>query len=48
LRLKYAFKGNLKHEKVEQAIQLSMEKYCSVTTMLEKTASISWHFTIEN
>jgi uncharacterized OsmC-like protein len=31
---------------VEQAIKLSMEKYCSVTTMLEKSAKISWAFEI--
>ena len=47
LRLKYIFKGNLKPEKVEQAIKLSMEKYCSVTTMLEKSAAISWSFEIK-
>jgi putative redox protein len=48
LRLKYIFKGNLKPEKVEQAIKLSMEKYCSVTTMLEKSAKISWEYVIES
>jgi putative redox protein len=46
LRLKYIFKGNLKPEKVEQAIKLSMEKYCSVTIMLEKSAKISWEYQI--
>jgi putative redox protein len=28
--------------KVKHAAQLSMEKYCSVTKMLEKTANITW------
>lgn len=46
LHLKFIFKGNLKPEKVEQAIKLSMEKYCSVTIMLEKSATISWSFEI--
>ena len=48
IHIKYILKGNLKKEKVEQAIKLSMEKYCSVTTMLEKTADISWSYEIEN
>lgn len=46
IHIKYIFKGNLKKEKVEQAIKLSMEKYCSVTTMLEKTADITWGYEI--
>jgi putative redox protein len=46
LRLKYIFKGNLKPEKIEQAIKLSMEKYCSVTVMLEKSANIIWSYEI--
>ncbi|MFM2268459.1 MAG: hypothetical protein RL757_1900 [Bacteroidota bacterium] len=45
--LKYWFKGNLKPEKVENALQLSMEKYCSATAMLEKTAQINWTYEIE-
>ena len=47
INIKYIFKGNLKAEKVENAIKLSMEKYCSVTTMLEKTANITWSYEIE-
>jgi putative redox protein len=47
IHIKYVFKGKLKPEKVEHAIRLSMEKYCSVTTMLEKTAAITWGFEIE-
>jgi putative redox protein len=46
IHIKYMFKGNLKPEKVENAIRLSMEKYCSVTAMLEKTADITWGFEI--
>ena len=47
IHIKYIFKGNLKKEKVEQAIKLSMEKYCSVTTMLEKTVDSTWGYEIE-
>ena len=47
IHIKYVFKGKLKPEKVENAIRLSMEKYCSVTTMLEKTAKITWGYEIE-
>lgn len=48
IHIRYILKGKLKKEKVEQAIQLSMEKYCSVTTMLEKTADITWSCEIED
>jgi uncharacterized OsmC-like protein len=33
---------------VEEAIRLSVEKYCSVARMLEKTAEISWDYKIED
>ena len=40
--------GNLDAEKVEKAINLSMEKYCSVVKTLEKTATITYTFEIIN
>lgn len=40
--------GNLKEDKVKRAIELSMEKYCSVKAMLERTAEITYSFTITN
>lgn len=46
IHIKYIFKGQLKPEKIEQAIKLSMEKYCSVTTMLEKSTSITWSYEV--
>lgn len=46
IHVKYWFKGNLKPEKVENAIRLSMEKYCSAAVMLAKTAEITWEFEI--
>jgi putative redox protein len=39
-------KGNLEKEKVERAINLSMEKYCSVAKTLEKTATITHSYEI--
>lgn len=38
--------GNLDKTKVERAINLSMDKYCSVAKTLEKTAKISSSFEI--
>jgi putative redox protein len=48
INIVYVFKGStLKPEKVREAIRLSMEKYCSVTAILNKTAEIGWDFRIE-
>lgn len=38
--------GNLDRNKVEKAVTLSMEKYCSVSAMLEKTVRINYSFEI--
>ncbi len=43
----FILKGDLNEKKVERAIRMSMETYCSVTKILEKTANISWEYTIE-
>jgi putative redox protein len=43
----YSFFGNLDHEKVEKAISLSIEKYCSVSQTLEKAgARITYSFEV--
>ena len=48
LRLRFILRGgNLVQKKVEQAVRLSMEKYCSVSVMLEKSATIDWVVEIE-
>ncbi len=47
IHIKYWFKGDLKPQKVEDAIRLSMEKYCSAAVMLAKTAEITWSYEIE-
>jgi len=46
LELVYRLRGQLDHAAVKQAIQLSEEKYCSVSAMLKKTATITWRFEI--
>jgi putative redox protein len=49
LRVRFILRGgNLVQKKVEQAVSLSMEKYCSVSVMLEKSATIDWVVEIEN
>jgi putative redox protein len=48
IQLHYTLIGdNLEEEKVRRAIDLSIEKYCSVAKMLEKTANISYSFEIK-
>ena len=42
----YSFTGELDKKKVEKAIELSFNKYCSVTAMLNKTAKINYSFSI--
>lgn len=38
----FKLSGELDKEKVNRAVNLSMEKYCSVSRMLEKSANITW------
>jgi putative redox protein len=41
IRINYIFKGkDLSMEKLEKAVNLSQERYCGVTAMLEKAAKI--------
>ncbi len=46
VHLKYVFKGNLDPKKVKRAIELSSNKYCSVTAMLRKTAEVTYDYEI--
>ncbi len=48
IHVHYIFEGPLKEANVQKAIDLSMEKYCSVTHMLNKTAIITHSFEIVN
>ena len=34
--------GSLPEKKIDRAVSLSMEKYCSVTKIMEKSANITW------
>ena len=47
IHLHYILYGDLKENKVQQSIDLSIEKYCSVSFMLEKSAKISTSFEIK-
>src|SRR3712207_1832568 len=47
IHVHYTLKGNLSEDKVRKAVDLSMQKYCSVTKTLEKTANITYSFSIE-
>ncbi len=42
----FELSGDLDKNKVEKAVSLSMDKYCSVARILEKTAKITWDYTI--
>jgi putative redox protein len=46
IHLHFKLKGELDEEKAKKAIGLSVEKYCSVAKMLDKTAEITWSVTI--
>ena len=45
--VEFIFEGAVDPGKAERAVQLSMDKYCSVAKTLEKTAKISYKITIE-
>lgn len=42
IELIYRVSGEVNHKSMEDAVRLSKEKYCSVSAMLEKTASITY------
>jgi putative redox protein len=46
INVHFAFKGNLDETKVERAIKLSMEKYCSATAQLSPSAEITHSLSI--
>ncbi len=50
IHVRFTFKGKDledKMKKIERAVNLSMDKYCSVTRILEKTAKITHEIVIE-
>jgi putative redox protein len=46
IHVHFTLKGNLDEDKVRKAVELSMEKYCSVAKTLEKTATITYSFSV--
>lgn len=46
IHLHYKIYGKVKDKKAEQAIKSSMETYCSVSRLIEKSASISSSFEV--
>ncbi|SHG24188.1 putative redox protein [Fodinibius roseus] len=46
IHMHYIFTGDLDQRKVERAISLSLNKYCSVSKTLEKTSEITHSFEI--
>jgi putative redox protein len=46
MHLHFNVEGEVEPEKVRRAIELSVEKYCSVSKMLEKTATITHSFSV--
>jgi putative redox protein len=46
INIHYILKGKLNETKVKRAIELSMDKYCSVSEMLRPTVEITYTFEI--
>jgi putative redox protein len=46
LEILFRLRGNLEKQAVEHAIQLSDEKYCSVSATLKKAATLTWRYEI--
>ncbi len=44
--MRFVLCGPIEESHLKRAIELSMEKYCSVAKTLEKTATISWEYTL--
>ena len=48
IHLKFLLTGELAPKKVEKALQLSIEKYCSVSEMLKSTTKIDYSYEIKD
>ncbi len=44
IKIHFVVKGKVEEEKLKRAIELSLEKYCSVAKTLEKTAKINYSY----
>ncbi|MFP4093822.1 MAG: OsmC family protein [Cyclobacteriaceae bacterium] len=47
IHMEYTIFGAVEESKVKRAIDLSLEKYCSVAKILEKTSDISYSFQVK-
>jgi len=47
IHLSYFLKGDVEEKKAQRAIDLSVQKYCSASAILAKTAEITYSFEIE-
>lgn len=48
IHVHYLVSGDIKESKLQKAISLSLEKYCSVSKMLEKTSEITSSYALSN
>jgi putative redox protein len=48
IKLLYHVSGNVSRKSVEDAVRLSEEKYCSVSAMLQKTATITYQIELDS
>ena len=46
IHLHYKLYGNIKEEKAEKAITMSIEKYCTVSKMIDSVAKITHSFEV--
>lgn len=46
INLHFILSGDIKEKKLKQAIDMSLEKYCSVSKILEKSAEITSSYTL--
>lgn len=46
IHVQFRLFGDLDEKRVERSVNMSMEKYCSVAKILEKSATISWEYSI--
>lgn len=46
IRVKFALAGEIEEAHLKRALELTFDKYCSVAKTLEKTAKISWEYTL--
>lgn len=46
IKVVFSLKGQIEDAHLKRAIDLSMEKYCSVAKTLEKTATITWEYNL--